>query len=134
VKRTSSKSAGLQSEVTKDIVRLVTLSQGFRCSCYLLLCGNADVIHKELAKIDKYISPFNEDTARDRQFSVPLENLEKEYRSLIDRFQIMTGFSRLQGENSSGPNLAILWQIAANEDDLRMHRPYEFNLGGIAPG
>jgi hypothetical protein len=134
VKRTSSKSAGLQSEVTKDIARLLLLSQRFHCSCYLLICGNMNVIRNELAKLDKYISLVDEDPSRDRQFSVPSENFDKEYRSLIDRFQIATGFSRLQGENSSGSNLAILWQIAANRDNLRMHRPYEFNLGGITRG
>jgi hypothetical protein len=93
-----------------------------------------DVIHNELAKIDKYISLVDEDSSRDRQFSVSPENFAREYRSLVERFQITTGFSRLQGENSSGSNLAILWQIAANRDNLRMHRPYEFNLGGITRG
>ena len=134
VKRTSSKSTGLQSEVAKDIARLLLLSQRFRCSCYLLICGNMAVIRSELAKIDKYISLVDEDPSRDREFSVLPENFDKEYRSLLDRFQISTGFSRLQGENSSGSNLAVLWQVAANQDNLRMHRPYEFNLSGITRG
>jgi len=134
VKRSSSKSAGLQSEVTKDIARLLLLSQHFRCSCYLLVCGNVDVIRNELAKIDRYISLVDEDPSRDREFSVSSDDFDKEYRSLLYRFQIATGFSRLQGENSSGANITVLWQIATSKDNLRTHRPYEFNLSGITRG
>lgn len=131
VKRTSSKSPNLHAEVMKDIARLLLLSQRFRCSCYLLVCGDREVINTELAKADNYLSLVDDDPSRERRYSVSANNFDSEYQALIAQFQIGIGYSRLQGKNESGPNLTVLWQITVDEATLQMHRPYEFNLSGV---
>jgi hypothetical protein len=133
VKRTSSASSDLLDEVMKDLARLLLLSKRFRCSCYLLVCGDAEVIESELSKM-AYLSLTDEDKLRDQQYSISSADFDTEYGALLERFDIQDGASKLQGKTKSGSNLSILWQIGVAQAELHMHRPYAFTLGGIARG
>jgi hypothetical protein len=128
VKRTSAQSNDLRAEVTKDIARLLLLSSQICRSCYLLVCGATEIIDRELAAMGMCLSLADEDDSRDRQFKTSDIRIDSEYAGLLQQFDVNHGFSKLQGITSAGPNRAVLWQIAAQHADLRMHRPYEFSL------
>lgn len=133
VKRTSSASPDLHAEVRKDLARLLLLSKRFRCSCYLLVCGDAKVIDSELSRMTE-LSLTDKDGMRDRQFAISSKDFDPEYSALLDRFDIEGGASKLQGRTMSGSNLSVLWQIGVSEASLQMHKPYIFTLGGITRG
>lgn len=133
VKRTSSASPDLRSEVRKDVARLLLLSKRFRCSCYLLVCGDAAIINSELSEM-VYLSLIDDEKSRDRQYAISSEDFDPEYNALLDRFHIEDGASKLQGKTMSGSNLSVLWQIGVSEASLHMHKPYVFTLGSITRG
>jgi hypothetical protein len=131
VKRSSKSSDKLSTEVKKDLARLLILSQHFKCNCYLLVCGDTDSIGDQLSGLEQYISLVDTDEKRDRRFTVTDSDFDREYRKLLHKFELSAGVSKLQGENSNGSNTTILWQIAANEQHLSTHKPYEFNISGV---
>jgi hypothetical protein len=128
VKRTSTQSSGLRSDVAQDIARLLLLANSLQCTCYLLVCGATNIIDQELRVMRTCLSLVDEDADRDKRFAASDLSLNNQYAKLLQEFTISIGYSRLQGITYNGSNCVVLWQIAVQEESLRMHRPYEFNL------
>lgn len=134
VKRTSSKTQILRNEICKDIARLLILSQRFRCTCYLLVCGNTKTICSQLGKINDILSFVNHDADRDRHFTVKpheIDGIDGEYARMLMSFNITEGASRFQGMKNEGANSVMLWQITVDMYKLALNRPYQCNIQAL---
>jgi hypothetical protein len=128
VKRTSSKTQNLKSEVLQDIARLLLLSRNFRCACYLLVCGNTKSINSQLGAIEEYVSFQDHCSYRDKHFAIDVNQLSGEYKSLLEMSGISEGSSRLQGMKTDGSNSVLLWQVCADMSALSLNPPYKCNI------
>ena len=132
VKRTSSKTRALGSAVRKDLARLLILSRQYQCSCYLLVCGNTQAINAELAIEDGLFSFVDNDKDRDKYFKIAPSHFDREYRTLLRKFDIERGATRLQGVKSDSCNSVVLWQVTADMTKLTTNRPYLCDIKTVA--
>lgn len=128
VKRTSSRTSNLKSEVMQDIARLLLLSRHFRCACYLLVCGNTKSINSQLSTVEQYVSFKDHCSFRDRHFAIDFDHVNDEYKKLLQNSRILEGSSRLQGMKSDGSNSVMLWQISADMSSLSLNPPYKCDI------
>lgn len=132
VKRTSSRSNNLFSEVKSDLSRLVLLSDHYCCSCYIVVCGDKAIIADELGRMPNLLSLDDDDSKCDRRFELTPADFAAEYHPLVTG-PTLEASSRLQGKREHGMNQILLWQITGSRRELHTHRPYTFLLSE-APG
>jgi hypothetical protein len=130
VKRTSSDTRGLVLGVKKDVARLLLLSRRFNCPCYMLVCGNMDIIRSELDTAGWFA--FDEHPSfMDRHFFIKNGDLDAEYRDLLGAAKIGKGSTRLQGMKLNGLSSVVLWQVAADMYTLQNNRPYKYDIRSV---
>lgn len=132
LKRTSTKTPKLGAGVTKDVARLLLLSRRFHCPCYLLVCGDIDVIREQLDRPNGMFSFDEHPSFMDNHFAVDSQSFDREYSELLKQFGIVQGATRLQGMRPAGHSSVLLWQVAADMQALSTNRPYRYDIYAVS--
>lgn len=132
LKKTSANSSALAAGVKKDVARLLLLSHLFGCPCYLLVCGDLEIIRQQLQKPDGMLSFDDHPISMDRHFAVKAQRFDREYRGLLEQFGIEQGATRLQGMNTDRHSSALLWQVSADMHTLSSNRPYRYDIYAVS--
>lgn len=122
VKRTSTSHDNLLIEVHQDIARMVICSYHFNCDCYIVVCGDFDIIWTSL--IGSILSTDEENISA----SENMLNITDEYHSLLNKFVCQNFYCKFQGSSGEKSNSVFIWQVSNQLSKLESQKAYFFKL------
>ncbi|MFX6773013.1 hypothetical protein ABTH02_09455 [Acinetobacter baumannii] len=129
VKRATPLIKNQTSKIIQDIAKLLICSKKFHADSYLLICGEENHLKEQIFNLEHILSFKNryEDANNiDKKNSVEFLELTKEYKELLEKFEIFSVNTRLIG--ISNDNTVALWQISHTPSNLVSNKPYQYRI------